>query len=261
MTLHVRRVGERGPDLVFLHGWGLSGRIWEPLASRLKSDFRCHLVDLPGHGESAPGAAGLNNWVDEVVDTIGRPAIYVGWSLGGLVALGAARRHPEQVQGLVLVAMLARFIRESGNDYGMKANAIEATRAGLARDFSTTLSEFLMQQVLGEPGAANAVRSLRNDLIDQPPALDGLERGLDILFEADFRDHLGTIDRPCLAVAGARDRIAHPDGMAAMAEQMPQGEFWRIERAAHAPFISHERPFAERLQAFAANVASTERDS
>ena len=250
MTLHVRRVGEQGPDLVFLHGWGLSGRIWEPLASRLKQDFRCHLVDLPGHGESAPGAAGLNNWVDEVMTAIGRPAVYIGWSLGGLVALGAARRHPDQVRGLVLVAMLARFIREAGNDYGMKANAIEATRAGLARDFSTTLSEFLMQQVLGEPGAAKAVRSLRNDLIDQPPAREGLERGLDILFEADFRDQLAAVHVPCLAVAGARDRIAHPDGMAAMVERMPQADLWRIERAAHAPFISHEKPFAARLREF-----------
>lgn len=207
-------------------------------------------MDLPGHGESAPGAAGLNNWVDEVVTAIGRPAVYIGWSLGGLVALGAARRHPDQVRGLVLVAMLARFIREAGNDYGMKANAIEATRAGLARDFSTTLSEFLMQQVLGEPGAAKAVRSLRNDLIDQPPAREGLERGLDILFEADFRDQLAAVDVPCLAVAGARDRIAHPDGMAAMAERMPEADLWRIERAAHAPFISHEKPFAARLREF-----------
>lgn len=259
MNLNIHCVGEQGPDLVFLHGWGLSGRIWEPLAARLKTDCRCHLVDLPGHGDSAAGAAGLNNWVDAVVAAVGRPAIYVGWSLGGLVALGAARRHPDQVQGLVLVATLARFIRETGNDYGMKAKAIEATRAGLARDFSTTLSEFLMQQVLGEPGAAKAVRSLRNDLIDQPPALEGLERGLDILFEADFRAHLGDIGQPALAVAGARDRIAHPDGMATLAEIMPQCAFWRIERAAHAPFISHEKPFADRLRAFARELPSPAR--
>lgn len=250
MTLNVCRMGEQGPDLVFIHGWGLSGRIWDPLVARLHKQFSCHLVDLPGHGKSAPGAAGLNNWVDEVVAAVGRPAVYVGWSLGGLVALAAARRHPEQVNGLVLVAALARFIRETGNDYGMKANAIEATRAGLARDFSTTLSEFLMQQVLGEPGAAKAVRSLRNDLIDRPPTRDGLERGLDILFEADLRSQLAAVAQPALLVAGARDRIAHPDGMAAMAEQLPRAQFWRVERAAHAPFISHERIFVERLRAF-----------
>ena len=250
MSLHVQSVGTQGPDIVFLHGWGLSSRIWESLAGRLKSRFRCHLVDLPGHGESAVGPAGLNNWVDAVMEQIDRPAVFVGWSLGGLVAMGAARRHPERVQGLVLVATLARFIREPGNDYSMKQSAIEATRRGLSEDFSTTLSEFLMQQVLGEPGAARAVRSLRNDLMDQPPAQAALERGLDILFEADFRDALAAIDAPALVIAGARDRMAHPDGMAAMADAMPNARFWRVQRAAHAPFISHEKPFAERLSAF-----------
>lgn len=251
MTLNVRRVGEQGPDLAFIHGWGLSSRIWDTLADRLKNRFCCHLVDLPGHGESAPGAAGLNNWADAVVAAVGRPAIYVGWSLGGLVALAAARRYPAQVDALVLVAVLARFIRETGNDYGMKPSAIEATRTGLARDFSTTLSEFLMQQVLGEPGAAKAVRSLRNDLIDRPPTREGLERGLDILYEADLRAQLDAIAQPVLLVAGARDRIAHPDGMAAMTEALPRAQFWRVERAAHAPFISHEKNFVERLRAFA----------
>jgi len=255
MALNVRRVGGHGPDVAFIPGWGMSSRIWEPLAQRLQKQFTCHLVDLPGHGASAPGAAGLNNWVDEVVAAIGRPAIHVGWSLGGLIALGAARRHPAQVPGMALVATLARFIREPGNDYGMKPKAIDATRAGLARDFSTTLSEFLMQQILGEPGAAKAVRSLRNDLIDRPPTRDGLERGLDILYEADFRDQLAAIEQPALVVAGARDRIAHPDGMAALAEQLPRAEFWRVERAAHAPFVSHEGTFAKRLRAFADTLA------
>ena len=255
MSLHLQTVGTQGPDLVFLHGWGLSARIWESLAARLKTRFRCHLVDLPGHGESPSGPAGLNNWVDAVMETVERPAVFVGWSLGGLVALGAARRYPDRVQGLVLVATLARFIRESGNDYGMKPQAIEATRRGLSEDFSTTLSEFLMQQVLGEPGAARAVRSLRNDLMDQPPARDALERGLDILFEADFRAVLADIAQPALIIAGARDRMAHPDGMAAMADALPNAEFWRVERAAHAPFISHEKPFADRLAAFASDCA------
>ncbi|MES1939467.1 bioH protein [Salinisphaera sp. T5B8] len=255
MSLHVQSVGTQGPDLVFLHGWGLSARIWESLAARLKTRFRCHLVDLPGHGESPPGPTGLNNWVDAVMETVERPAVFVGWSLGGLIALGAARRYPDRVEGLVLVATLARFIRESGNNYGMKPQAIEATRRGLSEDFSTTLSEFLMQQVLGEPGAARAVRSLRNDLMDQPPARDALERGLDILFEADFRAVLADIAQPALVIAGARDRMAHPDGMAALAHALPNAAFWCVERAAHAPFISHEKPFADRLAAFASDCA------
>jgi len=255
MTLHITsqatNQGASGPDLVFLHGWGLSGRIMQPLAERMRDNARCHCVDLPGHGTSAGGHAGLNNWVDAVlesVETVAQgPAIYIGWSLGGLVSLGIARRYPEQVAGLGLIATLPRMVHSKDWPWGLKRDAIESTRRGLAHDFATTLSEFLMQQVLGEPGAARAVRSLRNDLIDQPPGRDALERGLDILFEADFRDTLADIDCPALWLAGARDRIAHPDGMRWAAEQMPRGTSVQVDRAAHAPFVSHEKKVARHL--------------
>ena len=249
MTLNIRSQGH-GPDVVFLHGWGLSGRIWQPLADRLSDVMRCHLVDLPGHGDSPGGYAGLNNWADAVASGIERPAVVVGWSLGGLVALAMARRCPDRVRALAPVASLPRMVREPDWSWGMKTSAIEATRRGLSEDFSTTLSEFLMQQVLGEPGAARAVRSLRNDLIDRPPQRSALERGLDILCEADLRETLPAIDCPALWIAGARDRLAHPDGVAWAAAQMPRGECWRVERAAHAPFVSHEKRFAKRLLAF-----------
>ena len=44
--------------------------------------------------------------------------------------------------------------------------------------------------------------------------------------------------------------MAHPDGMAWASEQAPDGEHWRVERAAHAPFISHEKRVADRIRAF-----------
>lgn len=253
MTLNITTQGETGPDLVFIHGWGLSSRIMQPLAERMSAVARCHCVDLPGHGASAGGYAGLNNWVDAVADSVESvatgPAVYIGWSLGGLVSLGLARRHPQRVAGLGLIATLPCMIRSADWPWGLKRKDVEATRRGLTHDFATTLSEFLMQQVLGEPGAARAVRTLRNDLIDQPPRREALERGLDILFEADFRDALAGIDIPALWLAGARDRMAHPDGMQWAAERMPAGTGVRIERAAHAPFVSHEKTVAGHLSA------------
>ena len=249
MKLAVNSSGQ-GPDVVFLHGWGLSSRIWAPLIAELSAEMRCHAVDLPGHGASGDDLAGLDAWIDAVAETVTWPAVYIGWSLGGLIALGMAQRYPDRVRGLCLIAALARMVRDDDWRWGLKPDAIEATRAGLDRDFATTLRQFLEQQVRGEADAATIAKRLRDDLSAQPPRRAGLAHGLDILFEADFRATLATMNKPSLLIGGERDRMAHPDAIACMSRQMPDAELWQVEGGAHAPFISHPRATAQRLRAF-----------
>ena len=56
--MHIETLGH-GPDLVLIHGWALHGGVFAPLAERLASRFRLHLVDLPGHGYSRDPAETL----------------------------------------------------------------------------------------------------------------------------------------------------------------------------------------------------------
>lgn len=249
MALAATRRGH-GADLVCVHGWGLSGTVWESLSARLGDRLRVHAVDLPGHGATPAGAAGLNNWTDELAAAAPDEAVYLGWSLGGLLCLNLARRHPDRVRGLVLMGTLPRMLRAQDWPYGMRSAAVAETARGLEADYVATLQEFLMLQVLAEPGARHLVRRLRTDLMSSPPEREGLARGLDILHEADLRAALPRIAAPALVIAGERDRICHPDGMAWMAERLPDAELWRVARAAHAPFLSHERELAERVARF-----------
>lgn len=249
MSLAVATHG-RGPRLACVHGWGLSGRVWASMAEYLVDRATVQAVDLPGHGDSPAGPAGLDDWTDDVLAAVETPAVVLGWSLGGMIALNAACRRPEAVRGLVLVGTLPCMLRVPGWQWGMKTDAVAETARGLESDFVATLQTFLMQQVLAEPGARHLVRRLQSDLLERPPDPAGLARGLDILHEADFREALGTIACPALVIAGERDRMAHPDGMAWMAGRLPNAETWRVPHAAHAPFLSHEREFAERVGAF-----------
>ncbi|CAN0011097.1 unnamed protein product, partial [Chrysoparadoxa australica] len=243
------------PRLTCLPGWGVSARVWDPLQSRLAGRLDVQALDLPGHGGREARVVGLNNWTDDLVERMTEPGVLLGWSLGGLVCLNAARRYPDRVRGLILVGCLPRFVRGGDWSWGMKPSALAETRRGLAADFASTLQEFLMLQVLAEPGARHLVRQLRNELLARPPGLPGLEAGLDLLHEADLRPALAGLDLPVLAVAGVRDRMAHPDAMAWMVDQLPQAQLWRVARAAHAPFLSHEREFADRVASFVADLA------
>ena len=250
MSLVVHRSGD-GPDLVLLHGWGLSSRVFAPLVARLGDTATCHCVDLPGHGESpAPSADGLQAWADAVVAAIDGPAVWLGWSLGGLVALDIARRYPQQVAGLCLTGTTPCLQHRSDWSFGLSADTIAATRAGLAHDYIATVSQFLRINLRGSAAAAETTEALMADLAERPPSAAGLAGGLSIIEQADLRRDLAAIECPAWLVGGRLDRLAHPDAMRWMASRLPQATIDVYDRAAHAPFISQAETFAATLVSF-----------
>jgi pimeloyl-ACP methyl ester carboxylesterase len=96
-----------GPDLALLHGFGGAASNWAAVAPALAQDHRVLVADLPGHGGSSalPAApARLDPYADRVASLLGGPTVLVGHSLGAVVALRLAIRHPKLVRGVVLAA-------------------------------------------------------------------------------------------------------------------------------------------------------------
>ena len=109
--LHRTTVGS-GPPVVLLHGMGDDSSVWDETVAKLADDFACTAVDLPGHGRSPapddPAAyerEAVLNAIDEVLEQTG-PALLVGHSLGGYLALGhrITRGDGPAAPGLVLVS-------------------------------------------------------------------------------------------------------------------------------------------------------------
>jgi pimeloyl-ACP methyl ester carboxylesterase len=103
-------VGGGESPLVLVHGLGGAIENWRALAPPLAERHRVLVPDLPGHGRSAPlpevrDVDGLAEAVLAVVDAENaRDAVWIGHSLGGVVALRAAALRPEAARGLVLAA-------------------------------------------------------------------------------------------------------------------------------------------------------------
>ncbi|NIV36280.1 MAG: alpha/beta fold hydrolase, partial [Anaerolineae bacterium] len=91
MSLYIDLRGN-GPDLVMLHGWGLHGGLFGPVIEPLAERFRLHLVDLPGHGRSPmlEGKYTLERIAEAITGEVPAGAHWLGWSLGGRIALAAA---------------------------------------------------------------------------------------------------------------------------------------------------------------------------
>lgn len=105
-------VGGDGPPVVFLHGWALSGRTYRDALSRLLAlPLRVLAPTLPGFGGTAslrapkPTIADYAHWVAQFVESVGidEPAVVMGHSFGGAVAIKLAHDFPTKVRGLVLV--------------------------------------------------------------------------------------------------------------------------------------------------------------
>jgi pimeloyl-[acyl-carrier protein] methyl ester esterase len=254
--LHVETFG-RGPDVVLLHGWALHGGLWGPWLATLAEHARLHVVDLPGHGYSRwhDDITDIESLAQHVLPAVPPDATVLGWSLGGMVALELARRQPRHISALVLIATTPRFLAGDGWDYGMASDVLDGFGRGLAEDYRGTVRNFLALQTLGDENAAPALRELRSKLASHgEPDPRALTAGLDFLRTADLRNALPGIDRPTLVIAGERDRLTSPVAGRELAMRLPSARFHVVERAGHAPFLSHPDevlrevlPFLERV--------------
>ncbi len=251
--LHIETIGQ-GPALVLIHGWALHGGVFAPLVQRLSDRYTFHLVDLPGHGYSRDDAMPLA--LDAVVDEIAErtpPAVWLGWSLGGLFALKAAAVQP-QVRGLAMIAATPRFVRGEDWPDAVEASVFAQFGTQLQQDFRGTLERFLALDTLGSEHGRAELRSLRDALVARgEPMPRALQEGLRLLERSDLRHLLPGLGVPSLWISGRRDRLVPGEGMRTAAA-LSRGEFVGIERGAHAPFIGHADLVADRISAFASGI-------
>ncbi len=233
------------PACLLLHGWAMNGAVWSDLAGRLESDGPVLTPDLPGHGRAADppdGKPPLEALADRLEGrpSPGGPFTLVGWSLGGLIAIWLALRHPRECRRLVLIASSPCFVRRPGWSAAMSRATLDDFARRLEDDAGATISAFLALQFLGCRRALSARRALEASLARRPPARpSGLRVGLEALSSVDLRDRLAGLRMPVLVVQGRLDRIVPPAAAEALVDAVPDGRLEVVDTAGHAPFMSH----------------------
>jgi pimeloyl-[acyl-carrier protein] methyl ester esterase len=253
MMLWHERQGS-GPDLVLVHGWGLHGGIWGDLPARLAQHFRVTTLDLPGHGRSRTDgeSPSLDAFTDSVAELCPAPAIWLGWSLGGLIALQAALRHPHKVAKLVLIGTTPKFVQAPDWPHAMPVATFADFSRGLIQDYRATLLRFLSLQTGNSESARALLKQLRAGMFAHgEPQPEALAAGLAILEQTDLRARLAEIQVPALVVHGSYDRLVPAAAGEYLAAHLPQARLLRLEGAGHAPFLSHAAEFADAVRAAA----------
>ncbi|GAA5035561.1 alpha/beta fold hydrolase [Microbacterium fluvii] len=95
------------PKIVLIHGMAAHSGWWDSVAPALSVDHEVIAIDLSGHGDSGRHSSySIQTWANEAMSIATadrRPAILIGHSLGGLVALTAARSHGARLRGCIVV--------------------------------------------------------------------------------------------------------------------------------------------------------------
>lgn len=122
MKLHVRtfesdfKQTESHPDVVLIHGTGSNGEMWQKQLEFLhKRGHRAYALDLRGHGlsEEPLDITDLEVHIADVMETLQTldlryPIVFIGHSLGSILAINIAERHPEMVQRVFAASLPGR---------------------------------------------------------------------------------------------------------------------------------------------------------
>ncbi|MEW5838222.1 MAG: alpha/beta fold hydrolase [Pseudomonadota bacterium] len=228
-----------GLPLVWLHGWGMSAAIWRAVPAFARYDSLA--LDLPGHGNAAWNdalGADITLWAQEMLARAPQRAIWLGWSLGGQVALEAARLAPQRVAALGLVASNPCFVARSDWPCAMSAAAFAQFEAGLQQDHAQTVRRFLALQTLGAADARQTRLMLEQAVADAAESDErALHAGLRLLRDADQRAALSGLSMPVALLLGGMDRIVPPCALAACLQLQASAWTACMQTAGHAPFL------------------------
>lgn len=224
-----------------VHGWAMHSGIWRDFAERLAVHHQVILVDLPGHGHSAPlSPFTLDSITNALAESLPKgPCCWLGWSLGATVVLELARCFPERVNALVLMAGNPCFLRRDTWP-GMQADVLDSFAANLDNDAHATLQRFLAIQVMALPNAKALAKTLKAAVLASPPPhAEALHGGLAILKGTDLRAPLVQLKVPVLVVLGQKDSLIPAALGPHLLQWLPATHVHVLAQAAHIPFLSH----------------------
>ncbi|ORM74994.1 pimeloyl-[acyl-carrier protein] methyl ester esterase, partial [Mixta gaviniae] len=166
-----------------------------------------------------------------------------------------ALRYPQRVARLITVASSPRFTADDAQWPGIKPDTLASFQQQLSEDYQRTVERFLALQTLGTQNARQDARTLKEVVLSQPiPPVEVLAGGLEILRSVDLREEMDALSVPLLRIYGYLDGLVPRKTAALLDARWPQSASLVIEKAAHAPFISHPQAFCEAVARFSHSV-------
>jgi pimeloyl-[acyl-carrier protein] methyl ester esterase len=219
--------------LVFFHGWGAEGQVWEGQVAAFGHRFTVLTPTVP-----VWDAGWFSDFLRELPL---QDCLLVGWSLGGMLLLEALSRLTDPSPGgLVLVGVPAVFTRRPDYPWGQPQAMVRAMRRGLMTTPRQVLAAFADQCLaLGEVALVPRAR----EAFAAPAEAASLAAGLDYLLTRDLRPLLLRLPAGAVVIQGQEDRIVPPAQARFLKEHLAGARLDLLPGAGHLPFLTQAAAF------------------
>jgi len=269
--VHVTEFGGSGRPIILVHGLGGSALNWLAVGSSLARHGRVVAIDLAGFGRTAPGGRrstvpANHELLHRFLETnVAAPALLIGNSMGGLIAMMEASTAPERVAGLVLAAPAQPAPRGTRVDrevfaafalysipwlagWYMHRRAERLGPEGLVREM---LRLCCVDPARVAPEVRQAHVALAAERMARMPWATAafLDAARSILTELrrrrGFEEMVGGIRAPTLLIQGTHDRLVPRAASETLARRRPDWTFELYEQVGHVPQLETPQRFTD----------------
>ncbi len=251
IRLHYREDGPPdGAPVVFSNSLGTDLRLWDDVVALLPKGLRLIRYDTRGHGlsDSPPGPYSMGALVrdaERLLDALGvRDCVFVGISMGGMIAQGLAVKRLDLVRALVLSDTAAKI----GTPEMWAARIAAIRQGGIAAMADPILERWFPKPFRETP----AFTAWRNMLLTQP--VEGYTACCAAISGTDFYTTTASLTLPTLAIAGSEDASTPPDLVRETAELIKGSRFHLIRGAGHLPCADAPAAYAATLTTFLTEI-------
>jgi non-heme chloroperoxidase len=242
-----------GKPIVFVHGWGGSGDVWDYQVLDLADRYRVITVDLRGHGDSDKpwgdyGYATFCSDLEALMQHLGLEDVtLVGWSMGGHIGLKYVQTIGAPVTRLVITGSGPRFLQADDAPFGGAPESAQALCDAVRFNRVETITGLYANNFHRTDLEPTRDWLIRIGL--QVPAFVGL-RSFEALLEEDVRPGCGDIDVPVAVFSGRHDQIWDPNWSENAVQSIPGATLTYFENSGHVAFIEDRVAWNEALVDF-----------
>ncbi len=249
--LSVNDFGGEGKNLLFVHAFPMSSKMWEPQVNYFKDKFRVVTYDVRGLGESKVEdyQYTMETFADDLISVINGLKLEkvnaVGLSMGGYIILRAIGKHPELFSSITLADTRAE--RDADAAIITRSNAIETIKSGKRNEY---LEQFTKNLVAPHNFDNPEFRNKLEEIISGNSDESICAAMIALATRTNTLETLAAYKNPALFIVGELDILTPPPVAETMHSHLPGSKLVVIPNAGHLSNLESPEYFNSTIETF-----------